>query len=124
MKTITYKRKIEVEATVAFPVITFVAEKVRMFEDGYSWDAMGYVPRFDGLTIDGYHKLTGMYCDDIWKMLETYVMETYHEKRTGYGSIDYHVYSGKDVNLPELAKLENTNGNDDHADLVNMFKNL
>jgi len=123
MKTITYKKKIEVEATVAFPVITFVAEKIRMFEDGYSWDTMGYEPRYDGLTIDGYLKLTGMYWYDILKMLEAYVMETYH-KSTGHGSIDYHVYSGKDVNLPELLKLENTNGNDDHADLVNMFKNL
>lgn len=123
MKTITYKKKIEVEATVPFPVITFVPKKVRMFEDGYSWDAVGYVPRFDGLTDEQYHKLTGMYHTDIKKMLEAYVMETY-DKRTGYGSIDWHVYSGKDVNLPELPKLENINGNDDHADLVNMFKNL
>ncbi len=124
MKTITYKKKIEVEATVAFPVITFVAEKIRKFEDGYSWDAVGYIPRFDGLTINDYGKLTGMYYGDILKMLEAYVMETYHHKSTGYGSVDWHVYSGKDVNLPELPKLENTNCNDDHADLVNMFKNL
>lgn len=123
MKTITYKKKIEVEATVPFPVITFVPKKVRMFEDGYSWDAVGYVPRFDGLTDEQYHKLTGMYHTDIKKMLEAYVMETY-DKRTGYGSIDWHVYSGKDVNLPELPELENINCNDDHADLVNMFKNL
>jgi len=123
MKTITYKKKIEVENTIAFPVITFVAKKVRMFEDGYSWDTMGYVPRFDGLTIDGYHKLTGMYCDDIWKMLHAYVMENF-DKRTGYGSVDWNVYSGKDVNLPELPKLDDINGNDDHADLVAMFKNL
>lgn len=124
MKTITYKKKIEVEATVAFPVITFVAQKIRKFLDGYSWDTMGYVPRFDDLDKKEYHELTGMYYRDIEKMLEAYVMETYHEKRTGCGSIDYHVYSGKDVNMPELPKLENTNGNDDHADLVNMFKNL
>lgn len=123
MKTITYKKKIEVEATVPFPVITFVPKKVRMFEDGYSWDTMGYVPRFDGLTDEQYHKLTGMYHTDIKKMLEAYVMETYG-KRTGYGSVNWHVYSGKDVNLPELPELENINGNDDHADLVNMFKNL
>lgn len=123
MKTITYKKKIEVEATVPFPVITFVPGKVRKFEDGYSWDAMGYVARFDGLTNDGYHKVTGMYYTSIDKMLEAYVMENFN-KRTGYGSVDWHVYSGKDVNLPELAKLEDTNGNDDHADLVNMFKGL
>lgn len=123
MKTITYKRRVEVENTVAFPVITFVAEKVRMIEDGYSWDVMGYKPRFDGLTADGYHKVTGMYYTDMMKMLEAYVVETFG-KRTGYGSIDYNVYSGKDVNLPELPKLENNNGNDDHADLVAMFKDL
>jgi hypothetical protein len=124
MKVITYKKKIEVEATIPFPVITFVPGKVRKFEDGYSWDAMGYVARFDGLTNDGYHKVTGMYYTHIDKMLEAYVMETYHQKSTGYGSVDWHVYSGKDVNLPELPELENSNGNDDHADLVNMFKNL
>lgn len=123
MKTITYKKKIEVEDTIPFPVITFVPEKVRMFEDGYSWDAMGYVPRFDGLTDEKYHKLTGMYHTDIKKMLEAYVMENFG-KRTGYGSVDWHVYSGKDVNLPELPKLKDNNGNDDHADLVNMFKGL
>jgi len=121
MKTITYKKKIEVEATIPFPVITFVAEKVRMFDDGYSWDTMGYVPRFDGLTSDGYYKVTGMYYNDIWKMLEKYVIETY-SKSSGCGSIDWYAYSGKDVNLPELPKLENSNGNDDHADLVAMFK--
>ena len=122
MKTITYKKKIEVEATIAFPVITFVAQKIRMFEDGYSWDTMGYVPRFDGLTSDGYYKVTGMDYTDMMKMLQAYVMETYTEKSTGYGSIDWNVYSGKDVNLPELPKLDNTNGNDDHADFVAMFK--
>ena len=123
MKTITYKKKIEVEATVPFPVITFVAEKIRMFEDGYSWDTMGYVARFDGLDKKEYHKVTGMYYEDIENMLKAYVMETY-DKRTGYGSVNWYVYSGKDVNLPELPELENINGNDDHADLVNMFKNL
>jgi hypothetical protein len=123
MKTITYKKQVEVEATIAFPVITFVAEKVKMFEDGYSWSIMGYVPRFDGLTIDGYHKLTGMYYDNIGKMLEAYVMENYN-KRTGYGSISWHIYSGKDINLPELPNLKDNDHNDDHADLVNMFKNL
>lgn len=123
MKTITYKKQIEVEATVPFPVITFIAEKVRKFEDGYSWDTMGYVPRFDGLKKSEYHELTGMYHRAIEKMLEEYVMETYG-KRTGYGSVDWYVYSGKDVNLPELPELKDTNCNDDHADLVNMFKNL
>jgi hypothetical protein len=124
MKTITYKKEIEVEVTVTFPMITFVAEKIRIFRDGYSWDTMGYKPRFDSLTADEYHKVTGMYHTDMMKMLEAYVMETYDKKSTGYGSIDWNVYSGKDVNLPELPKLDNNNGNDDHADLVAMFKNL
>jgi hypothetical protein len=123
MKTITYKKQVEVETTIPFPVITFVAEKIRMFEDGYSWDTMGYVPRFDGLNSNEYGKLTGMRHNDIWKMLEKYVIETY-SKSSGCGSIDWYAYSGKDVNLPELPKLENSNGNDDHADLVAMFKNL
>lgn len=94
-----------------------------MFEDGYSWDTMGYVARFDGLDKKEYHKVTGMCHEDIENMLKAYVMETYG-KRTGYGSVNWYVYSGKDVNLPELPELENINGNDDHADLVNMFKNL
>ena len=123
MKTITYKKQVEVETTIPYPTITFVAEKVRMFEDGYSWDVMGYVPRFDNLSNDDYGKLTGMPYGDIWRLVEAYVMENF-DPRTGYGSINWHVYSGKDVNLPELPKLANNNGNDDHADLVAMFKGL
>lgn len=124
MKTITYKKKVEVETTIPYPIITFVAEKVRMFDDGYSWDVMGYVPRFDGLNNDDYGKLTGMPYGDIWRLLEAYVRENFASRYNGCGSISWHVYSGKDINLPELPKLENSNGNDDHADLVAMFKGL
>lgn len=56
------------------------------------------------------------------KLLEAYVMETFNKKH-GTGSVDWYVYSAKDLNMPELPKVDR-NWNDDHADLVNMFKGL
>jgi hypothetical protein len=125
MKTFTYKKRIEVETTINVPTITFVAEKVRVSTGDSSWSAMGYVPRFNGLTAKEYGKEIGSY-DAMWKMLEAYVAETFSKKTgygAGYGSVDYHVYAGKDINMPELPKIDR-DFNDDHADLVNMFKGL
>ena len=121
MKTFTYMKKVEVETTIDIPVITFVPEKVRICTGDSSWFTMGYVPRFNGLTSKEYGKEMCNY-DAMWKMLEQYVQETFGKYR-GYGSLDYHVYSGKDLNMPDLPKIPDE-WNDDHADLVNMFKNL
>jgi len=121
MKTFTYLKRVKVETTIEFPVITFVAETVRVSTGDSSWNAMGYVPRFNGLTKDEYAKEIGCY-DAIYKMLEEYIKETFNLSH-GCGSVDYYVYSGKDINMPDLPKIP-SNWNDDHADLVNMFKNL
>ena len=121
MKTFTYKKRIEVETTINVPTITFVAEKVRVSTGDSSWSALGYVPRFNGLTSSEYGKEMGNY-DAMWKMLEAYVEKTFGRWK-GYGSVDYHVYSGKDIDMPELPKIDRE-FNDDHADLVNMFKGL
>jgi hypothetical protein len=121
MKTFTYKKLVEVETTIQIPVITFVAEKVRVSRGDSSWSAMGYVPRFNGLTSKEYGKEIGSY-EAMWNILETYMKET-HNRSQGYGSVDYHVYSGKDIDMPELPKVDRE-WNDDHADLVNMFKDL
>lgn len=118
MKTFTYLKRVEVEATVEFPVITFVAEKVRVSTGDSSWFQMGYVPRFNGLTGKEYGKEMGNY-DAMWKMLEQYVTETFNLSR-GWGSVDYHVYSGKDLGMPDLPEIP-SEWNDDHADLVAMF---
>lgn len=120
MKTITYMKKVEVETTVEFPVITFVAEKVRVFDDGYSYDVIGYVPRFNGLTKSEYCKATKMDSRIIEKALEQHVKETYNTSH-GYGRIHWYCYSAEELGLPELPKLEDRNYNDDHADLVAMF---
>lgn len=121
MKTFTYMKRIEVETTIDVPVITFVPEKVRVCNGESSWSAMGYVPRFNGLTSSQYGKEMGNY-DAMWKMLEAYVKETF-SKHHGWGSVDYHVYSGKDISMPDLPKIPNE-WNDDHTDLVAMFKGL
>jgi hypothetical protein len=52
-------------------------------------------------------------------MLEQYITETFNLSH-GWGSVDYHVYSGKDLGMPDLPKIP-SNWNDDHADLVAMF---
>jgi len=122
MKTFTYLKRVEIETTIEVPVITFVAEKVRVSTGDSSWYAMGYVPRFNGLTSSEYGKEMCNY-DAMWKMLERYVAETFKLKSSGYGSIDYHVYAGKDINMPDLPKIPRE-WNDDHADLVAMFKGL
>jgi hypothetical protein len=125
MKTFTYMKRVEVETTINVPTITFVAEKVRVSTGDRSWSAMGYVPRFNDLTPKEYGEEMGNY-NAMWKMLEAYVAETFSKKTdygAGYGSVDYHVYSGKDINMPELPKVDRE-FNDDHADLVNMFKGL
>ena len=117
----TYLKKVEVETTIEFPVITFVAEKVRVSTGDSSWFEMGYVPRFNGLTPSEYGKEMGNY-DAMWRMLEQYVTETFNLSR-GWGSVDYYVYSGKDLNMPDLPKIP-SEWNDDHADLVKMFTGL
>jgi hypothetical protein len=120
MKTLTYLKRIEVETTVEFPVITFVAEKKRIFDDGYSYDVMAYVPRFNGLTLSEYCDTMSMKSRVIEKALEQYVMETYNSNH-GCGKIYWYCYSAEELGLPELPKLEDRNYNDDHADLVAMF---
>jgi hypothetical protein len=122
MKTFTYMKRIEVETTIDVPVITFVPEKVRVSNGESSWSTMGYVPRFNGLTGRDYGKEMGNY-DAMWNMLEAYVKETFGLSHSGWGSVDYHVYSGKDIDMPDLPKIPDE-WNDDHADLVNMFKGL
>jgi len=125
MKTFTYLKRVEIETTIDVPVITFVAEKVRVSTGDSSWFEMGYVPRFNGLTPSEYGKEMGNY-DAMWKMLEKYVAETFSKTKgygAGYGSVDYHVYAGKDINMPDLPKIPRE-WNDDHADLVAMFKGL
>lgn len=122
MKTITYKKKIEVDATIEFPTITFKPERVRVSPNGdTSWDEMGYVPYLNGLTKHAYGKELSMSYRDVDKMLEQYVIETYNLK-WGHGNVDWHVYSAKELGLPELPKLENDSFRDDHAALVAMFK--
>ena len=118
MKTFTYLKRVEVETTIEVPVITFVAEKVRVSTGDSSWFQMGYVPRFNGLTGKEYGKEMGNY-DAMWRMLEHYVEETFNLSR-GWGSVDYHVFSGKDINMPDLPEIP-SEWNDDHADLVAMF---
>jgi hypothetical protein len=120
MKTLTYLKRVEVETTVDFPAITFVAEKRRIFDDGYSYDVMGYIARFNGLTLSEYCDAMSMSSRVIEKALEQYVMETYNTSN-GYGDIHWYCYSAKELGLPELPKLEDRNYNDDHADLVAMF---
>jgi hypothetical protein len=121
MKTFTYLKRVEVETTIEVPVITFVAEKVRVSTGDSSWFQMGYVPRFNGLTPSEYGKEMGNY-DAMWKMLEAYVEKTFGRWK-GYGSVDYHVYAGKDINMPDLPEIP-SEWNDDHADFVAMFKGL
>jgi hypothetical protein len=118
MKTFTYLKRIEVETTIEVPVITFVAEKVRVDAGDSSWNAMGYTPRFNGVKASEYGKEIGSY-DAVYKMLEQYITETFNLSH-GWGSVDYHVYSGKDLGMPDLPKIP-SEWNDDHADLVAMF---
>ncbi len=56
------------------------------------FDPGGYVPRFDNLTAEKYHKLTGMYHTDIKKILEAYVMETEVRKMSQTDSLM--IYTG------------------------------
>lgn len=124
MKRITYMKTVEVETTIEHPTITFVAEKTRISPNGdTSWEVMAYIPRFNGLTRSEYCKSIGMTDRIALKMLEAYIKETYSNCKSGYGSIDWHYYSGKDLGLPELPKIEDSNFRDDHQALVNMFKN-
>jgi hypothetical protein len=119
MRTITFKKQIEVDTTVEFPIITFIAEKVRVSTGDSSWFDMGYVPRYNNLTKKEYHQETGMKYRDIDNMLELYVKETYNTSH-GYGRVDIHVYSAQELGMPELPKVD-AQFNDDHADLVKMF---
>lgn len=124
MKTITYMKKVEVETTINHPTITFKAEVVRISPNGdTSWNVMGYVPYLDGLTKHEYGKLNAMNYRVVDKLLEAYVMETFNTK-CGHGSIDWYVYSGKDLGMPKLPELKSDGFRDDHQDLVNMFKGL
>lgn len=120
MKTITVK------TSIARPTITFVAEKIRVFSDGYSYDAMAYTPRFDELKMNDYRLYAGMDDKTITHILEDYMVEEFGlDKGMGAtGAIDWYCYSGKEVRLPELPKLLDSHYNDDHKDLVNMFKDL
>jgi hypothetical protein len=118
-KKLYYKKQVEIAAVIDFPVITFVAEKVRISTGDTSWFEMGYVPRFNGLTKKEFQKETEMYYDDIDKMLEKYVRETYNALH-GWGRVGSFTYSGKQLGLPDLPEIE-PNYNDDHADLVKMF---
>lgn len=122
MKTITYMRKVEVETTINHPTITFKPEHVRISTGDSSWNDMGYVPYLDGLTRHEYGKLHAMNYRVVDKLLEAYVMETFNRKH-GTGSVDWYVYSAKDLNMAPLPKVD-PKWNDDHADLVNMFKGL
>jgi hypothetical protein len=122
MKTITFKKQIEVDAIVEFPIITFIGEKVRVSTGDSSWADMGYVPRFNGLTKKEYHQETGMKYRDIESMLEEYMVETFglNKGLGACGRITWYVYSAKELGMPELPKV-NAEFNDDHADLVKMF---
>jgi hypothetical protein len=120
MKTLTYIKRVEIEETIPFPIITFVAEKVRVYTGDSSWFDMGYTPRLDGLTLHEYRKLHNAWDRDIEKALEDYVKTTYNLS-SGWGYIDYNVYSAKQLGMPELPKVD-PKFNDDHADLVRMFK--
>jgi len=123
MKIVTFKKKIEILMTIEHPVITFKAQKVRVCNGPDSWDSMGYVAYFNGLSRQEYVRLMDMSYDACDKILKDYMKETY-KSPIGEGHIDHFVYSAKQLNLPELPKLKDTNYNDDHADLVNMFKGL
>lgn len=123
MKTLTYSKRVEVETTIPFPVITFVPEKVRVSTGDSSWYEMAYTPRLDGLTRGEYKKLHCAWKGlEIENALEEYVKTTYNLSN-GWGAIDYYGYSGRQLGLPELPKVD-SEFNDDHADLVNMFKGL
>jgi hypothetical protein len=125
MKTITYKKTIQVDATIEFPTITFVPEKVRISPNGdTSWFVMAYTARFNGLKVYDYYKEMGMDYKVANNMLKEYVKENFNNKHDGYGSIDWYYYSGKDLNLPELPKLTDDGFSDDHAKLVAMFKQI
>jgi hypothetical protein len=116
-------KPITVATTIDFPDVTFVAEKVRVSTGETSWFEMGYVPRYDGMTKREYHDKVGMEYRDIEKMLISYVKETYsHLSRycNGYGNVDYFVYRGNQLGLPDLPKVDEE-FHDDHADLVRMF---
>ena len=120
MKTLTYTKRVEVETTIPFPIITFVAEKVRVSTGDSSWFDMGYTPRLDGLTLGEYRKLYRAFGSDVEKALEEYVKTTFNLKY-GWGCVDHYVYSAKQLGMPELSKVDRK-FNDDHADLVRMFK--
>lgn len=119
MKTLTYIKRVEIEETIPFPIITFVAEKVRVSTGDSSWFNMGYTPRLDGLTLHQYRKLHNACGRDIEKALEEYVRTTYNLS-SGWGNIDHFVYSAKLLGMPDLPKVDEE-FNDDHADLVKMF---
>jgi hypothetical protein len=122
MKTITYKKTIEVDVTVEFPTITFKAEVVRISPNGdTSWNTMGYVPYLNGLNREAYGKELSMSYRDVDRMIENYVSETYN-LNSGLGRIDWYVYSAKQLGLPELPKLDKDGFKDHHAELVAMFK--
>ena len=125
MKTITYKKTIEVDVTIEFPTITFKGEVVRISPNGdTSWNTMGYVPYLNGLTREAYGKELSMSYRDVNRMIENYVSETY-KSSPGMGStgkIDWYVYSAKELGLPELPKLDKDGFKDHHAELMAMFK--
>lgn len=120
MKTLTYIKRVEIETTIPFPIITFVAEKVRVSTGDGSWFDMGYTPRLDGLTLNEYRKLHRAFGRDLEKALEEYVKTTFN-LNYGWGDVDHYVYSAKQLGMTELPKV-NPEFNDDHADLVRMFK--
>jgi hypothetical protein len=120
MKTLTYTKRVEIETTIPFPIITFVAEKVRVSTGDSSWFDMGYTPRLDGLTLGEYRKLHRAFGSDVEKALEEYVKTTFN-LNYGWGDVDHYVYSAKQLGMPELPKVD-PKFNDDHADLVRMFK--
>lgn len=120
METLTYIKRVEIEVTIPFPIITFVAEKVRVSTGESSWFEMGYTPRLDGMTLNEYRRLHSAYGRDFEKALEDYVKTTYNLSYGG-GDIHHYAYSGKKLGLPDLPKID-PEFNDDHADLVRMFK--
>jgi len=122
MNTITFKKQIEVETTIDMPVISFVAEKVRVSTGDSSWFDMGYVPRFNGLTKKEFSDLTGMRYKDIESMLEQHMVDVYGLRKGlgATGKITWYVYSAQELGMPELPKVD-AQFNDDHADLVKMF---
>lgn len=122
MKTITFKKQIEVDTTIEFPIITFIGEKVRVNTGDSSWFDMGYVPRFNGLTQKEYNQETGMRYKDIENMLEQYMVDIFglNKGLGACGSITWYVYSAKELGMPELPEVT-AEFNDDHADLVKMF---